>query len=201
MSGSCWRQLIGLFVAMSIGFVETVKTRKTSCVSIYDRKMPQDLLTRRSFLGKATASSLLGAVKGSSAFAQTKTSTYFELFRSPDRVAVYAVLDRRIDLAKSGSRWHAPGVEVETSSGAANLQIHVSTANTALTHVHVRWNVAVDSRLRFLGDHWERSYGDLSWRAMTPERVLPWYFATYDGAALHAYGVEAGAGAMCFWQL
>jgi alpha-galactosidase len=52
-----------------------------------------------------------------------------------------------------------------------------------------------------LGDAWERSYGDLAWRGMTPERAMPWYFATYDGASPHAYGVKTGAGAMCFWQI
>jgi len=36
---------------------------------------------------------------------------------------------------------------------------------------------------------------------MMPERVMPWYFAAYDGALLHGYGVETGAGAMCFWQV
>jgi alpha-galactosidase len=55
--------------------------------------------------------------------------------------------------------------------------------------------------MRILGDHWERSYGDLCWRVMTPERVLPWYFFTHDEATLHGYGVKTGAGALCFWQV
>ena len=77
----------------------------------------------------------------------------------------------------------------------------MSAPHVALTHIHVRWNLAVDAGLHFLGDHWERSYGDLAWRTMTPERVMPWYFAGYDGTALHGYGVETGAASMCFWQV
>ncbi len=144
---------------------------------------------------------MLGAVTGAPAFAAAKPSSYFELLRLPDRVVVFAGLDQRIDVAKSGSRWQARGVEVETIPAAAKLAIRVSAPGVALTHVHVRWDIAVDASLRFLGDHWERSYGDLAWRTMTPERVMPWYFATHDGAALHGYGVETGAGAMCFWQV
>ena len=61
-------------------------------------------------------------------------------------------------------------------------------------------DVAAHSIL-LLGDHWERSYGDLAWRGIVPERVMPWYFLTWDGLACHGYGVETGAGALCFWQM
>ena len=43
-----------------------------------------------------------------------------------------------------------------------------------------------------LNDHWERSYGDLEWRGMLGERVLPWQFLAFDGMATHGYGVETG---------
>jgi alpha-galactosidase len=65
----------------------------------------------------------------------------------------------------------------------------------------VRWRAEVAPGLRALGDAWERSYGDLGWRNLIPERVMPWYFATHDGATCHAYGVKTDAGALCFWQL
>jgi alpha-galactosidase len=57
-----------------------------------------------------------------------------------------------------------------------------------------------DTRL-ILGDAWERGYGDLEWRGWAPDRVMPWYFATYDGSLTHAYGVRTGARALCFWQV
>ncbi|HMD19241.1 MAG TPA: hypothetical protein VKH40_02920 [Alloacidobacterium sp.] len=164
--------------------------------------MPDDLiLTRRSFLGGAAASSVVGAVSGPHAFAAPKSPTYFELFRQPDSVTAYAGLETRIALVRSSGRWQASGVEIEVAPETAKAAIQVSAPGVALTHIHVRWNLAVDAGLRFLGDDWERSYGDLAWRTMTPERVMPWYFAAYDGSALHGYGVETGAAAMCFWQV
>jgi alpha-galactosidase len=159
------------------------------------------LLTRRSFLGKAAASSLVGAVGSVPALAASKTSTYFELFRQPDIVTAYAGLESRIALVRSGARWQAGAVEVEITPEPAKAAIQVSAPGAALTHLHVRWNLAVNAGLRFLGDDWERSYGDLAWRTMAPERVMPWYFAAYDGSVLHGYGVETGAAAMCFWQV
>ncbi len=61
--------------------------------------------------------------------------------------------------------------------------------------------MSVPASLLCLGDAWERSYGELGWRGLVPERPMPWYFATYDGNAVHGYGVRTGAGALCFWQL
>ena len=30
---------------------------------------------------------------------------------------------------------------------------------------------------------------------------MPWYFLAYTGGAVHGYGVQTQAAAMCFWQL
>jgi alpha-galactosidase len=54
--------------------------------------------------------------------------------------------------------------------------------------------------VRFLGDHWERSYGDLEWRGEAPGRTMPWYFMAYDGKHAHGYGVRTGPAAFCFWN-
>jgi alpha-galactosidase len=56
------------------------------------------------------------------------------------------------------------------------------------------------TRLVF-GDAWGRGYGDLEWRGWVPDRVMPWYCATFDGSLTHAYGVRTGASSFCFWQV
>src|SRR5690606_9314439 len=68
---------------------------------------------------------------------------------------------------------------------------------------HLRWHGDPGERTRYLGDHWERGYGDLEWHGESPERVLPWSVLTTSGegadAVTHGYGVRVGAGALCFW--
>ena len=59
----------------------------------------------------------------------------------------------------------------------------------------------MDTNRLLLGDAWERGYGDLEWRGLAPDRAMPWYVATWDGALTHAYGVRTGAKSMCFWQV
>ena len=36
--------------------------------------------------------------------------------------------------------------------------------------------------MKILGDHWERGYGDLAWRGIEPERIMPWYMLVSDGS-------------------
>src|SRR6185437_14979273 len=51
-----------------------------------------------------------------------------------------------------------------------------------------------------LGDQWERSYGDLEWRGLVPDRVMPWYFAIHANDETHCYGVKTGARSLAVWQ-
>ena len=82
--------------------------------------------------------------------------------------------------------------------GATRVQLSAPT--TTVKRIHLRWRGNIDATRLVLGDAWERGYGDLEWRAFVPDRAMPWYFATYDGAVTHAYGVRTGANALCFWQ-
>jgi len=163
--------------------------------------------SRRSFLGKAIATSAaaaFGAAQGQSAPAGSSTARAADLLdvlRIPDRVTAYAGVGKAISLSRSQNTWQAKGVEVGFKPGAGAMAVFVSSPERELTHVHLRWTVDVARPILCLGDHWERSYGDLAWRGIVPERVMPWYFLTWDGAACHGYGVKTGAGTLCFWQI
>jgi alpha-galactosidase len=50
-----------------------------------------------------------------------------------------------------------------------------------------------------LGDAWERAYGELQWKTLDSNRVMPWYFLASDGTNTHGYGVKTGPSALCYW--
>src|SRR5215471_15809874 len=100
--------------------------QRMSGLRVYHRRMRDDLLTRRSFMGKAAASSIVGAIPVAPAFAAAKSSTYLQLLRPPDRVTAYAGLERGMDLAKSGPRWQASAIDVDTSASASRVTVRVS---------------------------------------------------------------------------
>jgi len=130
-----------------------------------------------------------------------RDSSFVEILRRPDSVSAFSALDTPLPLNPDGSSFAARDVAVHVDVRTAELHIRLTAPTTALTHLHVRWLASVDPKPICLGDHWERSYGDLAWRGIVPERVMPWYFATHDGSAVHAYGVKTGAAALCFWQI
>lgn len=73
---------------------------------------------------------------------------------------------------------------------------------TPVRWIKLRWNnMSWEKKAQFLGDAWERGYGDLQWRCMSANRFMPWYFAsTYENTTI-CYGVKVRPSAMCFWQV
>jgi alpha-galactosidase len=97
--------------------------------------------------------------------------------------------------------WTGCGIEVSTTVETGELNIELSSPNAPVKTIRLYWKHKIDKRLLVLGDHWERAYGDLEWRCLVPERILPWYFLTHDGTTANGYGVKTGPNAFCYWQM
>jgi alpha-galactosidase len=119
--------------------------------------------------------------------------------RRPDLVTGFLGTEA-VSLTGEGRRWTARGIAVEAEPDGGRIPIRIE-ADAPLMRVRLRWKAEVPLRWRILNDHWERSYGDLEWRGMLGERVLPWYFLAFDGEAAHGYGVETGCSSFAFWQV
>jgi alpha-galactosidase len=164
-------------------------------------------ITRRNFItgvacsGPAafSAAELLPSSRTSRSGSQA--TTFFDILRVPDFVTAFCGLDQPAQLRRTGDEWNGPGLLVTTAPEHSLLSIKVAATTARPTHVHLRWGADVERGVLVLNDAWERSYGDLHWETLVPERVLPWYFLTTDGETLHGYGVKTGAGALCFWQV
>jgi len=104
-------------------------------------------------------------------------------------------------LARNGNKWQTGNIEVTTQPSTQALTVKLHSPNDNPIRLHLRWSMSVPTRLHFLGDAWERSYGDLAFRNMEPERILPWYALATDGHLTHAFGVNTGPAALCFWQI
>jgi len=136
----------------------------------------------------------------------SRRSSFVEILRVPDSVTVYSEVVKTlpgnpISLIRNGEQWSSSGCVLESKVNRDSLVLTLASGNTPMSVVHVRWTAEVMSDMIALGDAWERSYGELGWRGIVPERAMPWYFATYDGTACHGYGVRTDARALCFWQL
>ena len=135
-----------------------------------------------------------------------KPPTFLDLIRVPDSITAFDHFEKTLvkgitPLSRNGNDWAGRGVVVEARPERNALILAVESPSTPIVAIHVRWQINVPRDLVVLGDAWERSYGELGWRNLIPERVMPWYFATFDQSACHCYGVKTDAKALCFWQL
>ena len=124
----------------------------------------------------------------------------------PGAVAAYTGFEKTVPtgivtLERAGNRWSGKQIAVETHLEQDALSLVLEAPSTPVAAVHVRWLTKVDEEWRMLGDAWERSYGDLGWGTLFPQRVMPWYFAICGEKECAAYGVKTNARALCFWQL
>lgn len=143
----------------------------------------------------------LSAAVPAVASAQTSRAAgaYVDILRPPDLATAF-LESGPLPLVRGGGRWSAAGISVQIEPAAGGMPVLVEAPEAGLLRLHLRWRAAVPERWRILNDQWERSYGDLEWRGVIGERILPWYFLAFDGRATHGYGVATGASCFAFWQ-
>jgi alpha-galactosidase len=135
---------------------------------------------------------------------QVAADSGVELLRRPDYVSARFGARDVVKLQYVADAWTCPGVRVSMEptkiDSHGGLPISVASDGKELTYLHIRWDGRGSEGMLSIGDHWERSYGDLEWRGTIPDRVMPWYFLTFDGRRVNGYGVKTSPSAFCFWQ-
>jgi len=122
---------------------------------------------------------------------------------SPSHVLIQHESGAYLPTDRTGGRFTSGKAEVWFEEKSDGTAIHVACPNAPLSRVIVRWETHFPEDTLFLGDAWERSYGDLQWRFLEPERVMPWYFAAHQVATGRSFmlGVKTQPSAMCFWTV
>ncbi len=117
----------------------------------------------------------------------------------PDEVT--AILDDRFVhlLYGGGSRWTHRGLAVSIHEGESTLTVDVESPAARLSAVTLLWKMETKPPSLILNDHWERTYGDVSWHAPSDGEILPWYFMEYRDGSTRGFGVRTGAHSMCSW--
>jgi alpha-galactosidase len=123
------------------------------------------------------------------------------LIRTPD--AVSALVDgQRVELSRiTGPTWGAKGVLVRIEENEKSLGVSLEAPSSNLFEVTLHWRIPSLESVSLLNDHWERTYGDVSWHRPKETEVLPWYFLEYHDDQTAGYGVRTGAGAFCSWRV
>lgn len=98
------------------------------------------------------------------------------------------------------NEYSSDGIAVEFAIEGSVMSVHLAAPSESVHFLNLRWHGGFPTGCRVFGDHWERGYGDLEWRGIVPERVMPWFFIAWDGKTASGYGVKTGASSFCLWR-
>ena len=126
--------------------------------------------------------------------------TNAELVNLPDEA--WAQLDDEwVRLTGSGGLFTYRDVRVTIKSTGKVQSVSMESPGIPLQAVRLKWHYKTVGFNKILGDAWERSYGDLSWKAPEPEVRNPWYVLLHDGRQTAGFGVKTGAASICWWAV
>jgi alpha-galactosidase len=158
--------------------------------------------TRRSFLGTTAGVGAGSLVVGSSLGASGGASVPQALPELPSLVLIDHDGTGFHTSQRQGSTFAERGGRVVLTHTPAGQEVRVSSVAEPLCRVVMRWKLDFPEDTLYLGDAWERGYGDLQWRFLQPERVMPWYFAAHrTGNDTFMAGVKTQPRALCFWAV
>lgn len=172
----------------------------------------QNNSTRRAFLGSAVklgagsvllGSTLPGCTTPEAAKKTAPAAALTQRLELPARVFVSHDGSRLATADCQGARFTTDRAAVNFVSTTEGVVVQVTCPTGPLARVVLRWEATFPDDTLYLGDAWERGYGDLQWRTLQPERILPWYFAAHHVASGRTFmaGVRTQPAALCFWTV
>ena len=161
------------------------------------------MMNRRSFLAAGPfALAASATLPLAHAAAPSNTAPLPEIVRQPDLVRAQVKDEKAfVTLQRTGERWTGGGVELSATKNAYRFDLSLHAPTIPVQRIHLRWQGRIAEDVRVMGDAWERSYGDLAWLPLQPERVLPWYFLASQGKQTGGVGIMTGAASLAFWQV
>ena len=109
---------------------------------------------------------------------------------------------KRFKLSSSDkSIWRYKDIVISLKQKEETIAVMVYSPVLPLYSIELSWNYQVAANTKFLGDSWERTYGDVSWKVPETSQKMPWYFLQNDGKNTYGFGVKTGAGSICYWKV
>jgi alpha-galactosidase len=122
------------------------------------------------------------------------------LMNHPDEVWALSGADWVKLNPRNGSSYSYKNIDVTLEQTHNAWAVHVTSPGTPLNAVRLVWKHNINNNNKILGDHWERSYGDLGWKSPDATVKLPWYMLVYDGQDTACFGVKTDCKSICYWQ-
>lgn len=131
---------------------------------------------------------------------QNNPLSFFNLQKSPSSIKV-ETQHSTIYLTKKGNLWISNDIIIALKNTQNSIVVELTSTKDPIKNIYLNWKVTPAKNIVYLGDAWERAYGNLQWLPLDSTRVMPWYFLASDKTTTHGYGVKTGPNAMCSWKV
>jgi alpha-galactosidase len=121
------------------------------------------------------------------------------IMNAPDEVWAQSGADWVKLMPSNGSHYSYKEIHVNLKTNGNALGVYASSPKQELSNVRLKWKHNTSASAKFLGDHWERSYGDLQWKTIAAGIKNPWYVIIHDDKQTACFGVKTGANSICWW--
>ena len=105
---------------------------------------------------------------------QNNATSFMKIQRIPDAITVQTS-NSTLQLTYKNTKWTGDGIEVITILKNNGLEIELTAPSTPIKNLYIKWSISPENDMRYLGDAWERAYGNLQWLPLDTTRVMPWY--------------------------
>ncbi|MEP6950209.1 MAG: hypothetical protein ABI863_13075 [Ginsengibacter sp.] len=152
---------------------------------------------RRHFI-KASGLSLAGLLVADFIIAGGKKKYTLQM---PDAVEIFSGDQYFLLQSPDQHTWIYKDVIIDLKKLNDTIAVYVQSPTITLKEVRLSWKYAIANNAAILGDHWERTYGDVSWQKINASKKLPWYCIANDGSHTTCFGVKTGCNTICSWQI
>ena len=145
---------------------------------------------------------LSGSAVGALVFSQWTSFAAAPREEITQPLKIFAILDdgeHALDRDGKGY-WTYKDITVKCMKSADGMRVDVQAPTQPLQFIRLEWAYPRQSTTGILGDHWERTYGDLDFHPLDGNRKMPWYFIAYDGKSTTCMGVKTGCPSIAYWQ-
>jgi len=156
-------------------------------------------MKRRNFI--RTSGISLAALFTSDILMAIGTASKKSVINLPDEVTAI-INNQMVHLSgKNQQNWSYQELLVGVKDTGTSLIAEIQAPGIKLSSVTLSWKIPANAGSKILNDHWERTYGDVSWHKSIETEILPWYFMEHTNSATNGFGVKTGTGSFCSWQV
>ncbi len=121
------------------------------------------------------------------------------IIRYPDYIAVETE-ETRIETMVTEPQFQVGNICISMDDSGGSIAVYCRGGMEKIRMIQLRWEMDIPVSTEFLGDAWERTYGDMGWQHLSPCRFMPWYFLAENEGDVFGYGVKVRPSAMCMWS-